>query len=511
MHRSDGFSGRVQLKRADSWLLARSLNVEYFPQRKSVFAPNERHPGYSLDVRTTTEVAGSTEVPIFRSLMSLAVPIVLANLLQSAYQLTDAFWVGRLGQDAVAAVSVSFPVTFFTIALTAGFAIAGSSLIAQYAGARNQRMVNHVAAQTLFLVVVLSIVLGAGGYLIAPALLHAMGVTQKVFAGAVSFLHISFLGMVFVFGFAMFQALMRGVGQATLPLAIVVGTVLLNFALDPLFIFGWGPVPGQGVAGAALATLSTQGLALLVGVGILVRGTYGIELSLVGFRPDFAFIKRAFLLGFPASIDMSSRALGVLVITFLIASFGTLTVAAYGVGSNILQLAVILAMGLSMATGALVGQNIGAENAERAERIARLSAKIAFGTLTGLGVLAFVLAPEVVAIFIPGDPAVIREGASFVRIMALTFGFVGVQFTVNGVFRASGNMFESMILGLVSQWVLQFPLAYVLSKHTPLGPDGLWWAFPITNVLMAALAVAWFAQGNWKARRLTGDGVTTRH
>lgn len=448
----------------------------------------------------------AVEVPILRSLLSLAIPIVLANLLQSAYQLTDAFWVGRVGQAAVAAVSVSFPVTFFTIALTAGFAIAGSSLIAQYAGARNQEMVNYVAIQTLFLVLLLSVVLGAGGYFVTPGLLRAMGVAPKVFTGAVRFLHISFIGMVFVFGFAMFQALMRGVGQATLPLGIVLGTVLLNFALDPLFIFGWGPVHSEGVAGAALATLTTQGIALLIGVAVLLRGAHGIQLTLTGFRPDFAFIKRAFTLGFPASIDMSSRALGVLVITFLIASFGTVTVAAYGVGSNFLQLAVILAMGISMATGALVGQNIGAENIDRAEQIARLSAKIAFGTLTVLGALAFVLAPRLVAIFIPGDAAVIREGAVFVRIMALTFGFVGVQFTVNGVFRASGNMFESMILGLVSQWVLQFPLAYVLSKHTSLGANGLWWAFPITNVVMALVAGGWFAQGKWKLRRLAREG-----
>src|ERR1700684_1774730 len=231
------------------------------------------------------------EGPIGTALIQLAIPIMLGNLLQTGYQLTDAFWVGRLGAAAVAAVSVSFPVTFLVIALGAGLAIAGATLSAQYMGAARQDMVNHVAAQTMMMVAITSAVLGAAGYVLAPYLLDLLGVADDVYAGALGFMRVSFIGIIFVFLYAMFQALMRGVGETRMPLIIVLGTVILNFLFDPLFIFGWGWIPGQGVMGAALATLATQGLAAVLGMVIFLRGRHGIQLGWRDFRPDPQYIK----------------------------------------------------------------------------------------------------------------------------------------------------------------------------------------------------------------------------
>lgn len=450
------------------------------------------------------------EGPVLRSLVTLAVPIVLANILQAGYQLTDAFWVGRLGGAAIAAVSVSFPIMFLSIAIGAGLAVAGSILIAQYFGARNQTMVNHVAAQTLLMIVLASVVLGGLGYLAAPALLRLMGVTQAVYVGALPFMRIGFVGLAFTFAFSMFQAIMRGVGEANLPVYIVLGTVILNFGLDPLFIFGWGRVPALGVTGAAIATLITQSIAAFVGLWILFRGQYGIHLSLKNFVPDFAYMKRAFQLGFPASIEMSARALGLTVMTFLIASFGTLAIAAYGVGSNVLQVVMIPAMGLSMAVSTLVGQNIGAGHIERAARIGRLGAWLSFWSLTAIGVIVFLFAPHFVAFFVPDDAGVIAAGATFLRIMSLTWGFIGVQFALTGVLRASGSMVLAMTLTMVSLWGIQFPLAFALSKGTALGVNGIWWAFPIANVVIVAVTIGIYMRGGWKTKRLTGasDALT---
>lgn len=449
------------------------------------------------------------EGPIVASLLRIAIPVVFANILQSGYQLTDAFWVGRLGGNAVAAVAVSFPLTFLLIAIGAGLAIAGSTLVAQYVGAGDLRMVNHVAAQTLLLVAVTSIVLGGIGYVLAPGVLHLMGVAPEVFDGALQFMRVSFVGLVFVFGFVMIQALLRGVGEVTSPMLIVLGTVILNFLLDPLFIFGWGPFPAAGVAGAAVATLSTQTLAAFIGLALLGSGKFGIHVHVKDFRPDPAFMKRAFLLGFPASIEQSTRALGMTVMTFLIASFGTVTVAAYGMGINVLSFVIIPAMGLSMATSTLVGQNIGAGQIERADAIARLSAIVSFVSLSAMGALVFVGATPLIAFFVPADAPVIAAGATFLRVVAPSFGFMGVQLALTGVFRAAGNMVVAMTLALVSQWVLQFPLAYILSVHTSLGPRGLWWAFPVSNVIVAVVAVAWFLQGDWKTTRLTDNDRLT--
>jgi putative MATE family efflux protein len=379
-------------------------------------------------------------LPAFAGLYRSGVPIVAANILQSACQIIDAFWVGRLGGAAVAAVSLSFPVMFLMFAIGAGLSIAGSTLIAQFVGAGNHKMVGHVAGQTLLMVIAASLVLGTTGFFAAPALLRLMGVAPDVYDGALGFMRVSFIGLIFNFSFFVFQAIMRSIGRATLPVYIVLATVFLNFALDPLLIFGWGPLPGYGVMGAALATLGTQSIAAIIGIVVLRAGMHGIHVRAVDFIPDFAHIRRAFFLGFPASVEMSARALGLMVMTFLVTSFGTTTLAAYGVGSNILQVVIIPAMGLSMAVSALAGQNIGAGNVARAASIGRLGALMGFGVLSAFGLLVFLFPTQLVAFFVPQDAAVIAEGAKFLRIMALSWGFMGAQFALTGVFRASGNM-----------------------------------------------------------------------
>jgi putative MATE family efflux protein len=443
-----------------------------------------------------------TEGPILPSLVTLAVPLIVANVLQAAYQLIDAFWVGRLGGNAVAAVSVSFPVMFLCISLGLGFAIAGSTLIAQYFGAKDHANVDHVASQTILMIALISVFLGIVGYILSPVFLNALGVAPDVYGGALSFMRVSFIGLIFNFVFFMFQSVLRGVGEVKIPVYIVLGTVILNFALDPLFIFGWGPIPASGVAGAAIATVGTQSIAAIIGIFILVGGKYSVRLHWRDLTPDWAYIKRAFFLGFPASIEGSARALGLIAMTFLITSFGTVSMAAYGVGSNILQVVMIPAMGLSMAIATLVGQNIGARNMERAAKIARLGSAVGFIALEAFGIIVFFTAPFIVRFFVPSDEHVIEAGSIFLRIIAFSWGFIGVQFCLTAVFRASGNMVMTMMLTLISQWVLQFPLAYILSKHTSMGINGIWWSIPIANTLMGIIVVLIYMKGDWKKKRL---------
>lgn len=439
------------------------------------------------------------EGPIIRSLFLLAFPIMGANILQIAYQIVDAFWVGRLGASAIASVSVSMPIMFVMISAGMGFAIAGSTLIAQYVGARDTKMVNHVAAQTMISVIGVSATLGTIGFIAAPYVLELMEVAPDVYANALKFLRVQFVGLPLAFAYFMFQSQMRGTGQVKMPLYIVAVSVGINFILDPVLIFG----AGLGVMGAALATLFSQAIAATIGMYLLFSGRYGIHLTWRAFRPDFAFIKRAFNLGYPASIEQSARGLGMMVMTFLITSFGTVTIAAYGVGSNMLNVVVIPAMGFSLATSTLVGQNIGAGNIHRAERVARLAATLTFSVLSAVGLVAFTFANHIAAFFVPNDKHVIHEASVFIRTVSWSYGFIGLQFALMGVLRASGNMMTAMTISLVSQWCLQFPLAFVLSQHTRLHAHGLWWAFPVANVSIAIVSGLIFARGDWKTRRLT--------
>ncbi|MBP7670732.1 MATE family efflux transporter [Candidatus Gracilibacteria bacterium] len=442
-----------------------------------------------------------TEGSITKALISLAVPIVFTNLLHTAYQLVDTFWVGRLGAGAVAAVSLSFPIIFLMISLGAGFSIAGTILVAQYTGKGDMKQVEHTATHTVFLMLVVAALISIIGYFSAPAIMRFMGAAPEILPDAVSYLQISFLGTVFLFTFFVFQSLMRGIGETRTPMLIVGLTVLLNLILDPLFIFGYGSFAGYGVTGAAIATILTQGIATVIGMYILFRGKTPVRINLKTFKYDWPLVKKMFFLGLPASIEQSMKALGLTIMSYLVATFGTLVVATYGIGIRILSFVVIPAFGLSMAVSTMVGQNIGAGKTDRAEAAAKTGLKIAFLSLLALGVIFFIFARPIVTTFIPDDPAVIETATIFVRFLTASFAFLGVQFTLNGIFQGSGNTKISMIFSIVSLWVFEFPLSYILS-HTSLNESGIWLAFPIASAISATISFTYFRMGRWKKTRI---------
>lgn len=448
----------------------------------------------------------ATEGPILGVLVALAVPIVATNVFQSLYQLIDTFWVGRLGADAVAAVSLSFPISFLMISAGGGLSVAGAILVAQTFGSGDRRATDHAAGQTLLVVGVVSAALSVAGYLLSAPLVGFFRPTETVTQMAVDYLRVTFLGLVAVFVYFVFQALLRGVGDVKTPMIVVAGTVVLNFFLDPLLILGWGPIPGFGVVGAAWATIGAQGLAGLAGVSILFSGRYGIHLRARDLSPDRALVLKILRLGIPSSVEQSARALGLAVMMLLVASFGTTAIASYGIGARILSFVIIPAMGLAMATSTVVGQNVGARKDERAVRSASLSMTAGFLALSAAGVVLWVLARPVVAAFVPGEPEVIGLGAHFMRIMAPTFGLFGVQMVMGGALAGAGNTMASMMLSLIAFWVLRFPVAWVLAIPGGLGPDGVFWSFPVSNVLAGTIAVGWFLRGSW-IRRVVGEEV----
>ena len=442
---------------------------------------------------------------VFSRLMSLAVPVVFANLLQTAYQFIDTVWVGRVGPTAVAAVSLSFPILFLMISLGGGLAIAGSILVSQFKGRQDQKQVNVVAGQTMSAMLVMSFLVAALGYALSDPLIHLMvrNADTNLIEQAVIYLQWTFIALPTLFIFAVYQSLMRGVGDVVTPLYIVFGTVLLNAILDPFFIF----TLDMGVAGAAVATLCTQSLAALGGFWLMFSGRAGVQLQLSCMKPRWDLLLRMFRLGLPASVEQSSRALGITMMAFLVANYSTDVVAAYGVGSRVLGFVIIPALGLSMATSTIVGQNLGADKPDRAATAVRIASTIGFLVLTVVGVLVFILRVQISTFFIPEAPEVVAEASHFLKIVALSFGFIGVQQVLNGAFRGSGNTMISMVLSILSLWVFQFPVAYVLSDRTPLEQVGIWWSYPVANVVAMLVALGWFATGSWHQKRLLEEAA----
>ena len=443
-----------------------------------------------------------TEGPILKTLVTLSFPIIAANLLQTAYQLVDAFWVGRLGPNAVAAVSISFPVNFLLISLSSGFGFAGAILVAQYAGAKNLKMVNHVATQCLVIVALMSVVISGLAYWLSPNILHWLGVETVIFDDANFFQRIIFLSMVFNFGFIMFQSLLRGIGEVRIPLWINALSLGLNFILDPLFIYGWGPVPAYGVAGAAYSSMATLALSAIIGYYILFKGTTQLKITLKAFKFDFPLLKSAFKLGMPSSLEISAKALSLIMLTGIAARISTDALAAYGVGARLISIVVILALGLMKGNATLVGQNIGAQRLDRAETTSNYAMGIAFVVLSTIGLLFYVFAEPLIRTFMDAPDDVTAMAVQFLRICAPSFGFLGVQLALVGTFRGSGNTTESMHFTIIGVWVIQFPFAWYVSGLDSMNEQGLWWSFPVSYVIPALLSYWWYRKGTWKLKKV---------
>ncbi|MDB6011134.1 MAG: MatE family transporter [Gammaproteobacteria bacterium] len=441
-----------------------------------------------------------TEGALLPVLLRLALPVIASITLQTLYQLVNAFWLGRVSATAVAVVSVTTPLTLLLVVLGSGLSTAGLILVAQFSGARNRPMVNRVAAQTMVMVVAVSLVLCVVGLLATQPVLRAMSVAPDVFAGATDYLSISYARLTASYAFVMGQSILQGAGEVRFPLMVVAASVVLNAVLDPVLIFGWGGVPPLGVAGAAWATVGSQAVAAVIGITPLFTGRFGIRIRRADFGIDPALLRTALAIALPASIEQSTRTLASLLLTALAARFGTDILASFGLGMRIIMLFFIPALGLSAATATLVGQNLGAGLAERARSAARVSGLFAFAALTVAGLLFMPVTASVAGMLVPTDASVVRLATSFVLVVAPAFGIIAAQQVFAGAFRGAGQTLQAMMLSLIMQWGFQLPISFAFSYYSPLGFRALWWGFPLGNALALAVTLVWFRNSHWQAR-----------
>ena len=458
---------------------------------------------------------------LLKPLLVLSLPIVASQLMQVAYNLADTFWVGQLGQAPVSALGYAWPIVFLVISVAGGFSVAGTALVAQNKGAGNHDRVNHIAGQTIAFVVLCSAALSVVGYLLTPTLIDLIGAVpgSTEYSLAVEYTRTILLGVFFVFGFFMFQALLRGWGDTKTPMYLMFFGVALNVVIDPFLVMGFQNnllfevfglaglqsdlyaatgFAGFGVQGAAIATVLSRGIGAVVGMALLFSGRLGITLTREDLYLKLETIEKIVRIGAPASIDQSTRALGITVLTAIVALAGDNAVAAFSIGNRLNSLVFLPAIGLAQGTATVVGQNLGADQSERAERAVYYSSGIIAAVLAVVAVVAFTYATTIVGVFIPGEPNVIAIGADYLYIIAPSFLFLGVFRITASAFRGSGNTRTAMIFTIVSLWVFRVPVAYYLLAYADMGAHGVFWGTAFSNVATAVIAFAWFTRGTWK-------------
>ncbi len=437
----------------------------------------------------------------------LAWPVMVTAALQALYNLVDAFWLGRLSTAAMAAPGMAWPILFFFMSFAGGLQGAGATFVAQYFGARDRRGAERSAGQLLAFLFLGSAVLGTLGFLLAPTVLRLIRAPSEIYPLALTYLRIECAGLPIMFLAQAFGGLMLGLGNTRLTMYLGVSSLVLNAVLDPLFIFGWGPFPAWGVAGAAAATiLSRTGIAA-VGLLLLSSGRVGLKLHLRDLRPRVGEFLPILKVGIPNVVDQASTSLGFVVMMGLVAGFGTAVVASYTVGNRIINLINVVSWGAGSALVAMIGQNLGACQYERAESIARRGIATTFVVLVGLYFVTLAVRRPLFGIFV-NDPAVIREGAFYIAIFGTSIPFFGLFDAAAAVFRGSGHTVPPMVMAIVRLWALRVFLAWLLGYPLGLGTTGMWVGMTLSNVLGGVAMVLWAQRGTWKRRVIPAAATT---
>lgn len=440
--------------------------------------------------------------PIGRNLFYLSLPIVITNLLRTAYNLADTFWLGRVGEDALAAITFAFPIVFLLISAGIGLAVAGSVLVAQNEGKGEKEGAEYAASQTVGFGLLASALIGLAGYFIVDDIVSLLGARPGVAGMATSYLQVVSLGLVFMFGFSIFIALMRGYGDTITPMMLMFVTVVFNIILDPFLIFGWWIFPELGITGAAIATIACRAFATLAGLLILVTDLRGVKVHFHHILPDLSFVKKILRIGVPASVESMGTALSVNVLVAIVGIFADPVIAGFGIGIRIFSVVFLPADALSRGVEAMTGQNIGAERFSRARRVNTEAAKYAFGILFVLGIICFVWARPIIGIF-TNNPTVIEPGATFLRYVAPTFGLLGIIRAFMGGFRGVGKTLFAAAISISFVGLFRIPIAYV--GAIKYGELGVWIAFPISIILGAIMSIGLFYQDSWDTS-IVGEG-----
>ncbi|MFW6018152.1 MAG: MATE family efflux transporter [Halapricum sp.] len=443
-------------------------------------------------------------------LLHLAWPLVLGNLLQTVYNLADMFWVGRVSREAVAAVALMFPLSWMFVSTSIGITAATIALVSQHVGAGDERQADRVVAQTVLLTLVVGFALAAIGWTFRTELLSLMGADGQVFTEALAYIEIIFLALPLTFLFFAFRASLQGAGDTKTAMWLVLLSAGVNVVLDPFLILGWGPFPAMGTRGAGWATFVSRGLATAAGIGILLRGGFGITLHVGDLRPDPGVLRKLIDIGYPGTLDGWARSFAAVVMAAFVTPFGDAAIAAYGVGIRLMSVTWSVAGAVGQATATGVGQNLGAETPDRAGRITWVATG---GTMALLGVAAGVclVVPRLLIRVFLDDPATVSEGVTFLYIIAPFWAFFGGTMVIQGAFRGAGQTKVAMVLSLLSRWVFRVPVAVVLAfsltitlptgyvfDTVGIGVEGIWIAFSVGAFLSFLVAVAWFRLGHWQ-------------
>lgn len=442
-----------------------------------------------------------TEGPIGRAILLLSVPMVLEMLMESVFAVVDVFFVARLGSDAVATVGLTESMLTLVYALAMGLSIGATAMVARRIGEGDREGAARAAVQALILGVIVAVLLGLAGVVLAPHLLALMGASPGVIEQGTNYTRVMLGGSITILLLFLINAVFRGAGDAAIAMRVLWLANLINIVLGPCLIFGLGPFPELGVAGAATATTIGRGTGALYAFTRLLRPGGRINLSRRHFRLEPALLLRLLRLSASGTFQVFIGMASWIGLIRILSSFGSDALAGYTIGIRVIIFALLPSWGMSNAAATMVGQALGAGKPERAERAVWIAGFYNMCFLGAVG-LVFVLFAERITGLFTSDPAIHAYATDCLRVVAYGFLFYAYGMVITQSFNGAGDTFTPTVINLFVFWLWEIPLAYVLAIHFGLGPHGVFLAITIAFSTLAVVSAAVFRRGRWKRRAI---------
>ena len=449
-----------------------------------------------ISEKTTNEILNGNLVT---AILSLSIPVMLNSFIQTMYNLTDTYWLGKLGTDELAAINLVTPVQSIVINFGSGLTVAGSVLIARYIGAKKKEEAKSMANQIFACSMIFSVTCALALFLLAGLIVKWLGAEDAVYAGAKTYLQLVVLDMPFLYTINMFQSVHQAQGDTVKPMLLNLLGIAINMVLDPLLMV----VFSFGAAGAALATVFAKMIPAIVAFIAINKHSDGVYLDLRKLKFEKEKLKDIITVGFPSAIGGSITQFAFLLMSKSVLLYGREAMAAYGVGNKINGLISLPSNGIGSAVSIIVSQNMGAEQPKRAQKAYYFSM---LGITVFLLIGGFILSRDfistpIVKIF-TDDEEVIPMASKYLSILAFWCFANGVYNSTSGFFRGCGHTEVTMAVDIARLWVFRFATLFFCQYVLHMGVESIWYSVVISNGLAPLTLMIVYFTGYWKRKRI---------
>lgn len=442
-----------------------------------------------------------TEGRLGRAILLLSIPAVLEMIMESVFVIADIFFVSKLGADAVATVGITESIITIVYAISIGLATATTSMVSRRIGEKNPEKAAKTAFQAILTGIIVSVIIGVPGAIYSERLLEAMGASSVITEQLSGYTRIMLGGNVVIMLLFIINAIFRSAGDAAVAMRVLGLGNLLNIILDPCLIFGLGPFPEMGVAGAAVATTTGRGIAVIYQLWLLFYGKKRIQLSLSDLTINVKIMTRLIRLSMGTIGQNLIGTTSWIALVRIISVFGSEVVAGYTIAIRIISFVLLPSWGISNAASTLVGQNLGAKKPERAERAVMATGWVNM-ILLGVVGLILVLFPAYFIRFFIEDGAVLKAGAECLRIVSIGFIAYGFGMVLVNSFNGAGDTTTPLKINIFAFWLIEIPLAWFLAIKSGMNEQGVFTAIVIAESIMTLTAWIIFRRGKWKLKEV---------